>query len=125
MDPSGIAAQIVAMQNQALQASLAVAATKQADIVILTLGGKHGTCSMASMGEGIDSTDINLPKCQDAFIRKAAQLGKPLVGVHFDGRITSGKYVRHSAGVITPFSAVGSKGTAQYTKSIPSKASCG
>lgn len=30
MDPSGIAAQIVAMQNQALQASLAVAATKQA-----------------------------------------------------------------------------------------------
>ena len=41
---------------------------------------------MASMGEGIDSTDINLPKCQDAFIRKAAQLGKPLVGVHFDGR---------------------------------------
>lgn len=54
--------------------------------MILTLGGKHGTCSMASMGEGIDSTDINLPKCQDAFIRKAAQLGKPLVGVHFDGR---------------------------------------
>lgn len=43
--------------------------------MILTLGGKHGTCSMASMGEGIDSTDINLPKCQDAFIRKAAQLG--------------------------------------------------
>ena len=61
-------------------------AAKQADIVILTLGGKHGTCSMASMGEGIDSTDINLPKCQDAFILKAAQLGKPLVGVHFDGR---------------------------------------
>lgn len=30
VDPSGIAAQIVAMQNQALQASLAVAATKQA-----------------------------------------------------------------------------------------------
>ena len=54
--------------------------------MILTLGGKHGTCSMASMGEGIDSTDINLPKCQDAFIRKAAQLGKLLVGVHFDGR---------------------------------------
>ncbi len=37
-------------------------------------------------GRRIDSTDINLPKCQAAFIRKAAQLGKPLVGVHFDGR---------------------------------------
>ena len=59
---------------------------QQADVVILTLGGKHGTCSIASMGEGIDSADINLPKCQDNFIRKAVQFGKPLIGVHFDGR---------------------------------------
>ncbi len=59
---------------------------KNADLVILTLGGKHGTCSMASMGEGVDSSTINLPPCQDAFIRSAAALGKPLVGVHFDGR---------------------------------------
>ena len=59
---------------------------EDADIVILTLGGKHGTCSMASMGEGVDATNINLPECQDAFIRKAAKLGKPLIGVHFDGR---------------------------------------
>ena len=58
----------------------------QADVVILTLGGKHGTCSMASMGEGVDASDINLPKGQDAFIRKAAKLGKTLIGVHFDGR---------------------------------------
>lgn len=58
----------------------------EADYVILTLGGKHGTCSMASMGEGVDSTNINLPKCQDAFIRTVAALGKPLIGVHFDGR---------------------------------------
>lgn len=57
-----------------------------ADIVILTLGGKHGTCSMASMGEGVDSADINLPKCQDEFIKKAAVFGKPMIGVHFDGR---------------------------------------
>ena len=64
----------------------ALQAVQQADVAILTLGGKHGTCSMASMGEGIDSTNINLPKCQDEFIKKAAALGKPLVGVHFDGR---------------------------------------
>lgn len=61
-------------------------AASDADVVILTLGGKHGTCSMASMGEGVDAGNINLPPCQDAFIRKAAELGKPLVGVHFDGR---------------------------------------
>ena len=59
---------------------------RDADAVILTLGGKHGTCSIASMGEGVDSANINLPACQDAFIRAAAQIGKPLIGVHFDGR---------------------------------------
>ena len=64
----------------------ALAAVKDADVVILTLGGKHGTCSMASMGECVDAGNINLPACQDAFIREVSKLGKPLIGVHFDGR---------------------------------------
>lgn len=64
----------------------ALQVVKEADLVIMTLGGKHGTCSMASMGEGVDASNINLPPCQEAFIRKAAELGKPLIGVHFDGR---------------------------------------
>ena len=64
----------------------ALEAVQDADLVILTLGGKHGTCSMASMGEGVDAANINLPACQDAFLRQAAKLGKPLIGVHFDGR---------------------------------------
>lgn len=64
----------------------ALSAIEEADVAILTLGGKHGTCSMASMDEGVDASDINLPACQDAFIRAAAKLGKPLIGVHFNGR---------------------------------------
>lgn len=64
----------------------ALEAVRDADIAILTLGGKHGTCSMASMGEGVDASDINLPLCQDAFIKKAAELHTPLIGVHFNGR---------------------------------------
>ncbi len=64
----------------------ALQAVRDADIVILTLGGKHGTCSMATMGEGVDAADINLPECQDAFIQEAAAYGKPMIGVHFDGR---------------------------------------
>ena len=64
----------------------ALAAVQSADMTVLTLGGKHGTCSMASMGEGVDASDINLPACQDAFICAAAKLGKPLIGVHFNGR---------------------------------------
>ena len=41
----------------------ALLAVKEADVVILTIGGKHGTCSMASMGEGVDACNINLPRC--------------------------------------------------------------
>ena len=66
----------------------ALRAVSEADAVILTLGRKStGTCSMATMGEGVDASDINLPECQDAFIRAAAVYGKPLIGVHF-GRKT-------------------------------------
>lgn len=64
----------------------ALDACRDADLIILTLGGKNGSCSVASMGEGVDAVDINLPACQDAFIRKAAELDKPMVGVHFNGR---------------------------------------
>lgn len=67
----------------------ALEAVREADVVVLTLGGKHGTCSMATMGEGVDASDINLPKCQEAFIKEAAAYGKPLIGIHFDGRPVS------------------------------------
>ena len=64
----------------------ALEAVREADAVIMTLGGKNGSCSVATMGEGVDSTDINLPFCQEEFIRRASKLGKPMIGVHFDGR---------------------------------------
>lgn len=64
----------------------ALAQITQADVAVLTLGGKHGTCSIASMGEGVDATDINLPPCQERFLRQAASLGKPLIALHLDGR---------------------------------------
>ena len=64
----------------------ALAAASNADLVIVTLGGKHGTSSIASMGEGIDATDINLPFCQENFLEKLSELAKPVVAVHFNGR---------------------------------------
>lgn len=57
-----------------------------ADLVILTLGGRYCSCSIATMGEGVDSANINLPDCQEQFIRESAKLGKPMVGIHFNGR---------------------------------------
>jgi beta-glucosidase len=67
----------------------AIATAADADVVLLTLGGKHGTASIAAMGEGIDATNINLPPCQEELIAKLAQLGKPIIGVHLDGRPVS------------------------------------
>jgi beta-glucosidase len=67
----------------------ALALAASADVILLTLGGKHGTASIASMGEGIDATNINLPSCQDDLIVKLARLGKPMIGVHLDGRPVS------------------------------------
>lgn len=67
----------------------ALEAVKGADLVIVTLGGKHGTSTIASMGEGMDGTSINLPPCQENFLWKLSAAGKPVVGVHFDGRAIS------------------------------------
>lgn len=58
----------------------------QCDMAILTIGGRYASCSVATMGEGVDACNINLPKCQDRFIEEASRLGKPLVGIHFGGR---------------------------------------
>jgi beta-glucosidase len=77
----------------------------EADVVILTLGGKHGTCSMASMGEGVDAANINLPACQDAFLAEVAKLRKPLIGIHFDGRpISSDMADRHLDAILEAWS---------------------
>lgn len=78
---------------------------ENADVILLTLGGKHGSCSVASMGEGVDATDINLPVCQDTFIREASKLGIPMVGIHFNGRpISSDAADKHLSAILEAWS---------------------
>jgi beta-glucosidase len=67
----------------------ALALAARADVVLMTLGGKHGTSSIASMGEGIDATDITLPSSQEQLIIKLSALNVPIVGIHLDGRPVS------------------------------------
>ncbi|MBQ6232951.1 MAG: glycoside hydrolase family 3 C-terminal domain-containing protein [Clostridia bacterium] len=67
----------------------AIETARKADLVIMTLGGKNGTRKTATMGEGTDASNINLPAVQDKLIRLMQQIGKPVVGVHFDGRPVS------------------------------------
>ena len=59
---------------------------RDADLIIVTLGGKWGSGTICTMGEGIDTMDINLPAGQESFIRRAAELGRPMVGLAMEGR---------------------------------------
>ena len=64
----------------------ALGLARWADVVVCTLGGHYGWNLACTTGEGLDSQNIGLPACQEAFLRALAPLGKPVVGVHFDGR---------------------------------------
>ena len=84
----------LSLHEEALQVA------KDSDLVILTLGGKHGTSSIASMGEGIDATNINLPVCQEVFLKKLEELKKQVVAVHFNGRPISSDAAESCANAI-------------------------
>lgn len=64
-----------------------------ADVVILTLGGKNGWGITSTVGEGVDSTSIDLPGYQEEFARKVYSLNKKTVVLHFDGRPLSNMFV--------------------------------
>ena len=71
----------------------AVNAAADADVVLLTLGGKNGWGVTSTVGEGVDSTDIGLPGRQEEFAREIYGLHKKTVVLHFDGRPLSSDYV--------------------------------
>ncbi len=64
----------------------AQAAAKDADVVIMTLGGRNGWGLHCTSGEGIDSTDIGLPGCQEDLLRAVYEVNPKIVLVHTDVR---------------------------------------
>ena len=64
-----------------------------ADAIVLTLGGKNGWGATSTVGEGVDSTDIDLPGRQEEFARQVYALNRKTVVIHFDGRPLSNEYV--------------------------------
>ncbi|WP_314507404.1 glycoside hydrolase family 3 N-terminal domain-containing protein [uncultured Microbacterium sp.] len=64
----------------------AIAAARDADIVILTLGGKYGWGSGSTSGEGIDTAHVGLPGIQEEFAARIAETGTPTVLVHMDSK---------------------------------------
>lgn len=65
----------------------------QADVVLLTLGGKNGWGATSTVGEGVDSTNIDLPGRQEEFARKVYNLHKKTIVLHYDGRPLSNEFV--------------------------------
>lgn len=78
----------------------ALKAAKDADVILVTLGGKHGSSTIASMGEGMDGININLPGVQEEFLKKLSELKKPIVAVHLDGRAISSDNAERYCGAI-------------------------
>lgn len=64
----------------------AIAAATDADVVILTLGGKYGWGSSSTSGEGIDTAHVGLPGIQEEFAARIAETGTPTVLVHMDSK---------------------------------------
>lgn len=65
----------------------AVAAARDADLVILALGGRPGWFGAnLTEGEGSDRADIDLPQTQVDLTRAVVDTGTPSVGVVFTGR---------------------------------------
>lgn len=74
---------------------------KKSDIAIITVGGKYGWGTSCSTGEGIDSSSINLPSCQESFIEKLGKMGIPFIIVHMDGRpISSDAADKYASAII-------------------------
>ncbi|MGI5933043.1 MAG: beta-glucosidase, partial [Eubacterium sp.] len=61
-------------------------AAKEADIVLLTVGGKIGMMVECTAGEGIDNVDITLPGRQEELIRRVLAVNPNVVLVHIDNK---------------------------------------
>ncbi|MDN4616352.1 glycoside hydrolase family 3 N-terminal domain-containing protein [Leifsonia sp. F6_8S_P_1B] len=71
----------------------AVAVAREADVVILTVGGKYGWGSSSTSGEGIDTADVGLPGVQEELARLIHATGTPAVLVHMDAKPLSSEFI--------------------------------
>lgn len=64
----------------------AVAAAKEADIVIMTVGGRSGWGMFNNSGEGADSTHVGLPGVQEELVKAVFAANPNMVIAHTDSR---------------------------------------
>lgn len=78
----------------------AIKNAEEADIVIMTLGGKYGWGGSCTIGEGIDTDDIGIPGVQEELAVKVLNTGKPVILIHMDGRPFSSDRLDQGANAI-------------------------
>lgn len=71
----------------------AVVAAKEADVVILTIGGKFGWGNNCTTGEGVDCADIGLTGVQEELAKAIFETGTPTVLVHMDAKPLTSEYI--------------------------------
>jgi len=86
--------------NERAMFAKAVKAAKEADAVIMTLGGKYGWGANCTIGEGLDRDDIGLTGIQEELAKAIIETGKPSVIVHMDARPLSSVYIKENAAAI-------------------------
>lgn len=64
----------------------AVKAAREADVVIMAVGGRNGWGTYCTSGEGADSTNIGLPGNQEELVRIVYEVNPNMVIVHTDCR---------------------------------------
>lgn len=75
-------------------------AAENADIVIMTGGGKYGWGSNCTIGEGIDTDRIGLSGVQEELAELIAETGTPAVYVHMNARPLSSERIYEQYGAV-------------------------
>ncbi len=82
----------------------AVAAAKDAEVAIVTVGDKAGMFGAGTSGEGCDAVDLRLPGAQAALVEAVLDTGTPTVLLVVSGRPYSlGTFADRAAAVIQAF----------------------
>jgi beta-glucosidase len=78
----------------------AIEAAKNADSVILAIGGKHGWGANCTIGEGLDSDSIGLTGVQEELAKAVIEANSNTAVLHMDARPLSSVYLKENCKAI-------------------------
>lgn len=81
----------------------AVKAAEQADVVIMTIGGKYGWGAHCTIGENLDTDNIGLTGVQEQFAKAILDTGVKTIAVHMDARPLSSRLIQERANAVIEY----------------------